>query len=52
MLNCMGLTMLVLSPLALLALAQRAGWAVVTGIIFAGLSPVISSVNWAFFRRR
>src|SRR5205807_4170904 len=47
-LNCMGLTMLVLSPLALLALEQRGGWAVFAGLVFAGLSPIISAVNWSF----
>ena len=47
-LNCMGLTMLVLSPLALLALEQRAGWAVVAGVVLAALSPVVSAVNWSF----
>src|SRR5205807_1051596 len=47
-LNCMGLTMLLLSPLALGTLAQRALWGASIGVAIAGLAPVISMMNWTW----
>jgi len=47
-LNCMGLTMLLLSPLALLSLSQRALWGAGTGIAIAALSPVVSMIDWTW----
>jgi uncharacterized membrane protein len=47
-LNCMALTMLVLSPLALVSLEQRIRWAGIAGLAIAVASPLISLVNWSW----
>ena len=47
-LNCMGLTLLVLSPLALLSVEQRVSWGAIAGLAFAAASPIVSAVNWAW----
>ncbi len=47
-LNCMGLTMLLLSPLALLALERRAVWCAGIGTAIAALAPVVSMVDWTW----
>jgi uncharacterized membrane protein len=47
-LNCMGLTMLLLSPLALLTLSQRALWSAAAGVAIAAVSPVVSMIDWAW----
>lgn len=44
-LNCMGVTMLLLSPLALLGKEQRLKVAATVGIGFAALSPLVSLMN-------
>lgn len=47
-LNCMGLTMLVLSPLALISKEQRARVAAVIGLAIAAAAPIVSSMNWSW----
>jgi uncharacterized membrane protein len=47
-LNCMGLTMFVLAPLALGTLFQRALWSAVFGTGIAVLSPVVSMMDWTW----
>jgi uncharacterized membrane protein len=47
-LNCMGFTMLVLSPLALVTKERRARLAALIGLAIAGLSPVVSATNWSW----
>jgi uncharacterized membrane protein len=46
-LNLMGLSMFVLSPLALLPLAERARTAAVAGAVIACAAPLISQLNWS-----
>lgn len=45
-LNCMGLTVLLLSPLALIDTPRRARWAAGIGAGVAAASPLISAVDW------
>lgn len=44
-LNCMALTFLVLSPLALISVQQRVRWAAITGVVIAAASPLVTSAN-------
>ena len=46
-LNCMGLTMLVLSPLALLPLQRRIRWAASIGVLIAAAGPLVSMIDWS-----
>ena len=46
-LNCMGLTVLLLSPLAWLDTARRARYAALAGVIIAAAAPLISSLAWS-----
>jgi len=47
-LNCMGLTMLVLSPLAVISLEQRIRWAAAAGVAIAAAAPLVSLVDWSW----
>ncbi len=47
-LNCMGLTMLLLTPLAFGTLRRRAVWSAGIGVAIAGLSPVVSMMSWTW----
>lgn len=51
-LNCMGFTFLVLSPLALLATAARARAAALAGAAIAAGAPLISMVDWSWLHPR
>ncbi|MBI4874564.1 MAG: DUF1624 domain-containing protein [Acidobacteria bacterium] len=45
-LNCMGLAILLFSPLAALAAEQRVRWGAILGTAVAGGAPLISALNW------
>lgn len=45
-LNCMALTLLVLSPLALLSTQQRIKWGAIAGAVIAAAGPIVSTTNW------
>jgi hypothetical protein len=45
-LNCMGLAILTLSPLALIAARQRARMAALAGLAIAAVSPLMSAIDW------
>ncbi|MGB9604678.1 MAG: heparan-alpha-glucosaminide N-acetyltransferase domain-containing protein, partial [Bryobacteraceae bacterium] len=45
-LNAMGLAVAVLSPMALLTTAERARLGTVAGLAIAGLSPLVSQLDW------
>ncbi len=47
-LNCMALTLAVLSPLAWLSIHMRIRWGAIAGIAIAALGPVITSMNWTW----
>ena len=44
-LNCMGMAMLILSPMAVFSTVERIRYCTVLGIVIAVLSPVISSID-------
>ncbi len=46
-LNCMGLAVLLLSPMALLDTPRRARVAAITGVAVAVVSPLISALDWS-----
>lgn len=45
-LNCMGVTMLLLAPLSLLDKEHRARWATIAGLAIAFASPLVSMLDW------
>lgn len=47
-LNLMALTLLVLSPLALMPVEQRIRWGAIAGVAIAALGPVVSAANWTW----
>lgn len=47
-LNLMGLTLFVLSPLALISIADRVKFGAVFGILITVLSPVVSGMDWTW----
>ena len=46
-LNCMGMAMLVLAPMAVFTTAERARLCAVLGLVIAGLSPLVSMIDTA-----
>ncbi len=44
-LNCMGMAMLILSPMAVFSTAERIRYCTILGVMIAALSPVVSSVD-------
>ena len=51
-LNCMGFTMLLLAPMAVLEIERRARVCAFAGVAIAVLSPVVSSVDWSWLDPR
>ena len=47
-LNCMALTLLVLSPLALLPVQQRIRWGAIAGVVISALGPLVSATDWTW----
>jgi uncharacterized membrane protein len=47
-LNCMALTFVALSPLALMTTAQRIRWGAIMGVAIAALAPLVSYANWSW----
>lgn len=47
-LNCMALTVLVLSPLALVSVEQRIRWAAIGGAVIAAAGPIVTATNWTW----
>lgn len=47
-LNLMGLTLFLLSPLAVLTLADRAKWAAIVGLTVAFAAPIVSALDWGW----
>lgn len=47
-LNCMALTLFVLSPLALFDALKRARYAAIAGFAIAMLAPVITQMDWSY----
>ena len=47
-LNCMALTLLVLSPLALLPVQRRIRWGAIAGAVIAALGPLVSATDWTW----
>lgn len=47
-LNCMALTFLVLSPLALMTTVQRIRWGAIAGLAIAAAGPVVTATNWSW----
>ena len=47
-LNCMALTFVVLSPLALISVVQRIRWSAIAGVAIAALAPLVSYANWSW----
>lgn len=45
-LNCMALTFLLLSPLALMTTEQRIRWGAIGGLAITAIGPVVSATNW------
>ncbi len=45
-LNCMALTLLVLSPLAVLSIERRMRWGAILGVAIAAVSPLVSNTDW------
>jgi uncharacterized membrane protein len=45
-LNCMALTFLVLSPLAVMSTQQRIRWGAIAGVAIAVAGPVVTATNW------
>lgn len=46
-LNLMGVSLFLLSPLAVLDLAKRAKWAAIAGMAVAFAAPIVSSFDWS-----
>jgi uncharacterized membrane protein len=46
-LNCMGLTIALMSVMVLFTTAQRAKICAVLGLAIAGVSPLVSQINWS-----
>jgi len=46
-LNCMGLAMLVLAPMAVFTTRERVRLCIVLGLVIAGLAPVVSTIDAA-----
>jgi hypothetical protein len=44
-LNCMGMAMLILSPMAVFSTIERVRYCTVLTLVIAGLSPVVSSID-------
>jgi uncharacterized membrane protein len=44
-LNCMGMAMLILAPMAVFSTRERIRLCTVLGLVIAGLSPVVSAIN-------
>ena len=44
-LNCMGMAMLILSPMAVFSTVERIRYCTILGVIIAVLSPVVSAIN-------
>lgn len=44
-LNCMGMAMLILSPMAVFSTAERIRYCTILGVVIAILSPVVSSID-------
>jgi uncharacterized membrane protein len=51
-LNCMGFAFAVISPLALLATAERARAAAILGVVIAAGAPIISMLDWNWLHPR
>lgn len=47
-LNCMALTLLVLSPLAVMSNAQRIRWGAIAGTAIAALGPIVNYSDWSW----
>ena len=47
-LNCMALTLLALSPLAVMSIEQRIRWAAIGGAAIAAAGPLITAANWTW----
>ena len=44
-LNCMGMTMLILSPMAVFSTTERIRYCTILGVVIAALSPVVSAID-------
>jgi uncharacterized membrane protein len=47
-LNCMALTFVVLSPLALISNARRIRWSAILGLLIAVAAPLVSITDWSW----